>query len=57
MIGIDDDQAVKMGVRTYEGIDFLIVEKGGFGGGPKDEGVDEIPADWHCGYHIYMRKQ
>lgn len=56
LVGIDDDQALKMGVRTFEGIDFLIVERGGkFGGGPDDEGTEEIPADWHPGYHIYMR--
>lgn len=58
LIGIDEDQALKMEVRTYEGIDFLIVERNGkFGGGPDDDGTAEIPDDFHTGYHIYMRAE
>jgi hypothetical protein len=56
LVGIDEDQALKMGVRTHEGIDFLVVERGGkFGGDPDDEGTEAVPADWQPGYHIYMR--
>lgn len=56
LVGIDDDQALKMGVRTYNGYDFLIIERGGkFGGDPDDEGTEAVPDDWHPGYHIYLR--
>jgi hypothetical protein len=56
IIGTEEDQALKMDVRTHEGIDFLIIERSGkFGGGPDDEGTTEIPPDWHPGFHIYMR--
>ena len=57
LIGVNDDQALKMEVRTYEGIDFLIIEKGGFGGSPDDDGTAEIPADFHSGYHVYIRQK
>jgi hypothetical protein len=56
LVGLNDDQALKMELRTYEGYDFLIIERGGkFGGGPDDEGTEAVPDDWHPGYHIYMR--
>jgi len=58
LVGMDVDQALKMEVRTYEGIDFLIVERGGeFGGDPDDEGTEPLPDDWHPGFHIYMRTE
>lgn len=50
-------QALKMELRTYEGIDFLLIEKGGFGGDPNDEGIESIPEDFHTGYHVYIRKR
>jgi len=58
LVGLKDDQALKMEVRTYNGFDFLIIERAGkFGGGIADEGVDAIPDDWHPGYHIYIRNE
>lgn len=57
LIGADDGQALKMEIRTYEGVDFLLIEKGGFNPGPDDDGTAEIPKDFHCGYHVYIRKQ
>lgn len=58
LIGVDDDQALKMEVRTVAGRDFLIVEKGGFNAIPKteEEATAEIPDDFHCGYHVYIRQ-
>ena len=59
LIGINDDQALKMEVRTVEGVDFLIVERGGFNAVPKTEedATATLPADWHCGYHVYVRQK
>ena len=59
LIGINDDQALKMEVRTVEGVDFLIVERGGFNAVPKteEEATATLPADWHCGYHVYVRQK
>ena len=59
LIGVNDDQALKMGVRTVAGRDFLIVERGGFNAIPKteEEATAEIPEDYHCGYHVYIRQQ
>ena len=57
LVGVNDDQALKMEVRTVEGFDFLIVEKGGFNVAPVTEEASEIPKDWHCGYHIYIRQE
>ena len=57
MIGINEDQALKMGVRTYGGYDFLIVEKGKFTPSKDDDGTGEIPADWHPGFHVYIRQK
>jgi len=56
LIGVNDDQALKMEVKTFDGIDFLIVEKGGFNTLPDSDEIEEIPADWHPGYHIYVRQ-
>jgi hypothetical protein len=57
LIGSNDDQALKMEVRTVGGRDFLIVERGGFNTPPDSDEVVEIPKDFHCGYHIYMREK
>jgi hypothetical protein len=59
LIGVNDDQALKMGVRTVDGVDFLIVEKGGFNAVPTTEeaATAGVSKDWHCGYHIYVRQK
>ena len=57
LIGINDDQALKMEIRTYEGYDFLIIEKGGFNAKPDSDEEQAVPKDWHCGYHIYIRQK
>ncbi|MGB1129311.1 MAG: hypothetical protein ACPG4K_04625, partial [Haloferula sp.] len=58
LIGVDDDQALKMEIRTVAGRDFLIVERGGFNAVPKteEEATADIPKDYHCGFHVYMRE-
>jgi len=55
LIGVNDDQALKMEVRTMGGRDFLVVERGGFNTPPDSDEVKEIPKDWHCGYHVYVK--
>jgi len=57
LIGVNDDQALKMEVKTVEGYDFLLVEKDGFNQTPDSDEVEEIPDDWHPGYHIYIRQE
>lgn len=57
LIGVNDDQALKMEVRTVEGFDFLIVEKGGFNTTPDSDEVEKVPANWHPGYHVYIRQK
>ena len=57
LIGVNDDQALKMEVRTYEGYDFLIIEKGGFNATPVTDEIKKISKDWHCGYHVYIRQK
>lgn len=58
LIGINDDQALKMEVRKVGGIDFLIVERGGFNAVPttEEDATAAVPKDWHCGYHVYVRE-
>ncbi len=56
LIGLNADQALKMEVRTIGGRDFLLVERGGFNAPPDSDEVKEIPKDWHCGYHVYVRQ-
>ena len=58
LIGVDDDQALKMEVRTVGGRDFLIVERGGFNAVPDTEeaATAKVSKDWHCGYHVYVRQ-
>jgi len=58
LIGLDSGIAQKMELRTYHGVDFLIIEGGGFGAvSPDDEGTEAIPADYHPGYSVYIRKK
>ena len=57
LIGADDDQALKMGVKTYDGYDFLIIEKGGFEATNDQGETVKVPKDWHCGYHVYIRQK
>jgi len=57
LIGNNDGQALQMEVKNYNGVDFLIVEIGGFNPSEDDEGLSDVPADFHCGYHVYMREQ
>ncbi len=56
LVGINDDQALKMEVRTMGGRDFLLIERGGFNKPPDSDEVKELPQDWHCGYHVYVRQ-
>ncbi len=56
LIGVNDDQALKMEVRTMGGRDFLLIERGGFNAPPDSDEVKEIPPGWHCGYHVYVRQ-
>jgi hypothetical protein len=56
LIGVNDDQALKMEVRTIGGMDFLIVERGGFNTAPDSDEVVQVSKDYHCGYHVYVRQ-
>lgn len=56
LIGVNEDLALKMEVRTVEGVEFLVVEKNKFESTPNSDEVGEIPEDWHPGYHIYVRQ-
>jgi hypothetical protein len=49
------NEARRMKVKTVGGIDFLLVEKGGFGTLDADGDAVPVPKDWHCGYTIYIR--
>ncbi len=58
LVGVNDDQALKMEVRNVGGRDFLIIERGGFNAVPDTEeaATAAVPKDWHCGYHVYVRQ-
>jgi hypothetical protein len=58
LIGVNDDQALKMEVRKVGGRDFLIIERGGFNAVPDTEeaATARVSKDWHCGYHVYVRQ-
>ena len=56
LIGVDDDQALKMEVRKVGDRDFLIIERGGFNAKPDSDEIVQVPKDWHCGYHVYVRQ-
>ena len=59
LIGVNDDQALKMEVRKIGGRDFLIVERGGFNAVPttEEDATTKISKDWHCGFSVYVRQQ
>ncbi len=59
LVGINEDQALKIEVRKVGGHDFLIVERGGFNATPttEEQATAGVPKDWHCGYHIYIRQK
>jgi hypothetical protein len=49
-----------MEIRSYDGHDFLIIGCGNFAPAIPKEGEPEptpVPPDFHCGYHIYMRRK
>ena len=58
LVGVNDDQALKMEVRKVGGREFLIIERGGFNAVPTTEeaATAAVPQDWHCGYHVYVRQ-
>ncbi len=58
LISMNEDQALKMEVRSIGGRDFLIVERGGFNATPttEEEATAGVSKDWHCGYHVYVRQ-
>ena len=43
----DGNEAKKMILKTVDGVQFLLVEKGEF---------DKVPKGVHCGYHGYKKK-
>jgi len=57
LVSNTDGLAVKMFVKTFNGIDFLFVERGNFEPSKDDDGTAKIPADFHPGFTGYMRKQ
>jgi hypothetical protein len=60
IFGVSKGEACHMEIRTYDGHEFLIIEQGGFAPEIPKEGEVEsaaVPPDFHCGYHIYMRKK
>ena len=57
LIGVNDDQALKMEVRTVDGVDFLVVERGGFNATPDSDEIVQVAKDWHCGYHVYVKQK
>jgi hypothetical protein len=59
LIGVNDDQALKMEVRKVDGIEFLVVERGGFNAVPETEeaATAAVPKDWHCGYSVYVKQK
>lgn len=60
IFSVTKGEAYNMEIRTYDGHDFLIIECGNFAPVIPKEGEAEatvIPPDFHCGYHIYMRKK
>ncbi len=60
IFAVNQGEAYQMEIRSYDGHDFLIIETGGFAPVIPKEGEAEptvITPDYHCGYHIYMRKK
>ena len=56
LIGMNEDQVLKMEVRTVDGRDFLIIERGGFNAPPETDDKVVIPKGWHCGFSVYARQ-
>jgi hypothetical protein len=59
IFSVNKGEAYQMEIRSYDGHDFLIIETGGFAPVIPKEGEAEptvITPDFHCGYHIYIRK-
>lgn len=48
------NEALKINVKRVDGVDFLLVEKGGFGT-IEEANAEPVASDWHCGYIIYIR--
>jgi hypothetical protein len=60
IFSLSKGEAYQMEIRRHDGHDFLIIETGGFAPVIPKEGEAEatvITPDYHCGYHIYMRKK
>jgi hypothetical protein len=60
IFAVSKGEAYQMEIRSYDGHDFLIIETGGFAPAIPKEGEAEptvITPDFHCGYHIYVRKK
>jgi hypothetical protein len=60
LFGVSTGEACKMEIRTIEGHEFLIIERGNFAPEIPKEGEAEatvIPPDFHCGFHVYVRKK
>lgn len=60
IFAVSRGEAYQMEIRTYNGHEFLIIETGNFEPALPKEGEVEstaVPPDFHCGYHVYMRKK
>lgn len=60
IFSVTKGEAYQMEIRSYDGHDFLIIECGNFAPAIPEEGEAEatsVPPDFHCGYHIFMRKK
>ena len=60
IFGVSTGEACQMEIRTIEGHEFLIIERGNFAPEIPKEGEVEttaVPPDYHCGYHVYVRKK
>jgi hypothetical protein len=56
LVGVNQDQALKMEVRTIGGREFLLIERGGFNATPDSDEVVKVAKDFHCGYHVYVKQ-
>lgn len=58
LISVDDGLALRMEVRTYDGVDVLLIErKQVMVPSEDDDGTEGYPPDWHPQYHGYARLQ
>jgi hypothetical protein len=46
LMDLNDRQALTMASKTIDGVDYLLVEAGGFSQKKKDEYVPDYPEDW-----------